>query len=86
MVLLRMLKLCHKKSIKGGEGNCVDSCGSTGVPRPRSAKLRRLGRTLAASGAVPLTIQHMLIAKAQADPYVKSNNLYEKNLVKRKII
>ncbi|MGM0854343.1 MAG: hypothetical protein ACQEWI_17315 [Bacillota bacterium] len=37
------------------------------MPRPRSAKLRRIGRTLAASETVPLTIQHTLIDTAQTD-------------------
>ncbi|WP_374056679.1 hypothetical protein [Rossellomorea sp. FM04394] len=56
------------------------------MPRPRSAKLRRLGQTPAASGEVPLTIQHMLIGRAQADRYVNSNNLYEKSLEKKQTV
>jgi hypothetical protein len=47
------------------------------VPRPRSANLRRLGRTLAASEAVPLTIHHTLVDRAGADLLLKNNNLCE---------
>ncbi|WP_188048458.1 hypothetical protein [Bacillus sp. CH30_1T] len=46
-----------------------------GVPRPRSAKLRRLCRTLAASGAVPHTIQHKLVDRALADSMLENINL-----------
>jgi hypothetical protein len=35
-------------------------------------RLRRLGRTLAESRAVPLTIQHTLIDRAQADLILKT--------------
>ncbi len=43
------------------------------------AKLRRLGRMLAASGAVPLTIQHTLIDRAEEDLLLK-NDLCENDL------
>ncbi|MHA7135640.1 hypothetical protein ACRTEV_00005, partial [Rossellomorea arthrocnemi] len=50
------------------------------------AKLRRLGRTSAESGAVPLTIQHRLVDRALADSMVENNNLCEKSLLIRLII
>jgi hypothetical protein len=37
--------------------------------------VRRLGRTLAASGVVPLTIQSILIDRAQADLVLKKQSL-----------
>jgi hypothetical protein len=64
IVFLYIFKLCHKNSVNDGEGKCANSCGSTGLAETRSDKLRRLGRTLAASGAVPLTIQNTLIDRA----------------------
>ncbi|WRP06826.1 hypothetical protein U9J35_01185 [Rossellomorea aquimaris] len=52
------------------------------MPRPRSAKLRRLGRTLAASGAIPLTIQHKLVGRALVDSMLENNNLCDKSQTK----
>ncbi|MGM0828795.1 MAG: hypothetical protein ACQEU4_11255 [Bacillota bacterium] len=39
------------------------------------SKLRRLGRTLAASEAVPFIIQHKLVDIALADFMLENNNL-----------
>ncbi|TYS81529.1 hypothetical protein FZD05_01530 [Rossellomorea aquimaris] len=50
-----------------------------GVSSPRSAKLRRLGRTLAASGAVPFTIQHKLVDRALEDFILENNDICEKS-------
>jgi hypothetical protein len=36
-------------------------------------------RTLAASGAVPLTIQHRLVDRALADSMLENYNLYKKS-------
>ncbi len=76
------MKLCHNFLIDG-EGNCGDSCGSTVVPRPRSAKLRRLGRTSAESGAVPPTIQHTPIDRALADLMLKTITIAKSALYQR---
>ncbi|WP_188048606.1 hypothetical protein [Bacillus sp. CH30_1T] len=40
-----------------------------------------LGRTLAASGAVPLTIQHKPVDRALADCILENNNHCEKSLL-----
>ncbi|MGG1629905.1 hypothetical protein [Rossellomorea sp. NRS-1567] len=77
------MKICQENSVKDGEGELRRLLRKYGRAETPEAKLRRLGRTSAESGAVPLTIQHKLVDRALADTILENNNLYEKNLMKK---